>query len=55
MPRRNRRRGKRQYVSPQMKPKGSKRPRGWHHGRQQDERFADAEQRFLDAEEGEAA
>lgn len=54
MPRRNRRPRRRQHVPAEIKPKSKKRPRDWHHGPEQDARFAEAERRFLDAE-GEAA
>lgn len=48
MPRRNRKRRQRRYVAESGKPKGMKRPRGWHHGQNRDAEFLAAQRRLED-------
>ena len=52
MPRRNHPKKKRaRYVPDEMKGKGLKRSRAYHHGPQRDEHFAEAERLLREAEE----
>lgn len=50
MPRRNRPKKRREGLPDSWKPKGKKRPRGWHHGPNRGEEFAQAEHLIVDAE-----
>lgn len=54
MPRRNHRskKNRRRHLPPVVKPSGKKRPRAFHRGPLQDERYAEVERRFRLAEEG---
>ena len=50
MPRRNKKsRKKPRYLLDHEKPKGMKRPRGWHRGQNRDAEFLAAQQRLEDA------